>query len=195
MSTISTKEINSCYDSYYKDGLIDVFLGLALMFAGLFLWADKIWMGAIFVPAFTPAFQATRKRFLHSRLGNLNDEPQLQAPNQKVLLSVTLLLGLLMLVGTGTFFLFNFSGAFSEWMQSYFLLIFGGVCASMWVFAAVMLKLKHFYLNAVVTFTVFSATQLTALPFGAAFLILGGVVTLVGLFILIRFIQDHPIAD
>lgn len=195
MSTISARETNNPYASYYKDGLTDVFLGFALMFVGLFIWLDTVWMGAIFIPVFLPSFQAARKRFLAPRLGDLGAEPQVSAKNQKATLMLTLLLGLLMLAGVGTFFLFNVSEAFSTWMQSYFLLILGGVCASMWVMAAVMLKLKHFYLHAVVTFVAFSAVQLTVLPFGAAFLILGGGVALVGLLIVIRFMQQYPVMD
>jgi len=195
MSTICTNKINNHYDSYYKDGLIDIFLGLVLMFVGLFIWVDTVWMGAIFIPTFTPAFQAARRRFLHPRLGDMKVESQLPASNQKVLLTVTLLMGLLMLAGIGAFFLFNLSDIFSEWMQSTFLLILGSICASVWVFAAIMLKHKQYYLYAAVTFAAFSAVQLTTLPFEAAFLILGGVVSLVGLLIFVRFIQDHPVAD
>ena len=195
MSTISAKEINNPYNAYYRDGLIDVFVGGALIFIGLFIWVDLIWMGAIFIPVFLPSFRAARNRFLAPRLGDLSDEDLLPVQSQKVMFTVTLLLGLLMLAGVGTFFLFNASEAFSTWMQSYFLLILGGISAGMWLFAGVMLKLKHFYLHAGVTFAVFCAVQWTALPFEAAFLILGGVVALVGLLIVIHFMQDHPIVQ
>lgn len=193
MSSAITKEINKRYDLNFKDGLIDVFIGFILILIGLFIWVDKAWMGAIFIPSFTPAFQAARIRFLHPRLGNVSDEIQNHPPNQKVFLIITLLFGSLMLAGVGALFVFNLSGSISEWLRFYFLLLLGGVFAGVWVIAAVVLKFNHFYLYAVITFVSFSATQFTVIPFWVAFVILGGVVGFTGLFVLIRFIQDHPI--
>lgn len=196
MSTLITNNTDNRIFSHYDDGLMDLFIGFAIFFAGLFLWTEMVWMAAIFIPVFLPSFQAARKRFLEPRIGELPQSSQQQAQNQKILLSVTLLLGVLLLGGIGMFFAFGFmTGSFNDWLRQYFLLILGSVFASVWLFAAAMLKIKRFYLYAVFTFATLAAAQFTALPFWIVLAILGGLIVLSGIIILIRFIQQNPIID
>jgi hypothetical protein len=141
----------------------------------------------------TPSFQAARKRFLEPRIGELPQSSQQQAQNQKVVLWITLLLGVLFLAGIGMFFAYGvMSGPLNDWLRNYFLLVIGVVFASMWLFAAAMLKINRFYLYGAFTFVTLAAAQFTALPFWIALAILGGLIILVGTIILIRFMQQNP---
>ena len=119
-----------------------------------------------------------------------------QVQNQKVLLYATLLLGILLLGGIGVFFVFDLlSGPVSEWIRQYFLLAIGMIFASVWTFAGAMLRIQRFYLYAVFTLLALAAAQFTALPFWLALATLGGMVAFVGLLVLIRFLQQHPIKE
>jgi len=177
----------------YNDGLIDILIGFAIFFAGLFLWSEMVWMVAIFIPIFLPAFQTARKRFLHPRTGNPDHDSQVLAQAQKTLFSVTLLLGILLLTGIGLFFVFGeMSGPVNDWVRQYFLLVIGFIFSGTWVFAAVLLKINRFYLYAIFTLATLITAQITMLPFWLALSILGGLITLVGLLLLIRFVQQYP---
>jgi MFS family permease len=193
MSTLTSNNIENHISAYHKDGLTDLFVGFAIFFAGLFLWTEMVWMAAIFIPVLTPSFQAARKRFLEPRIGELPQSSQQQAQNQKVVLWITLLLGVLFLAGIGMFFAYGvMSGPLNDWLRNYFLLVIGVVFASVWLFAAAMLKINRFYLYGAFTFATLAAAQFTALPFWIALAILGGLIILLGTIILIRFMQQNP---
>ena len=179
-----------------NDGLMDLFIGFAIFFAGLFLWTEMVWMAGIFIPVFLPSFQSARRRFLEPRVGKLPKDSQQQTQNQKVLFSVTLLLGLLFLAGIALFFAYDaLSGPLNEWLRQYFLFVLGIIFGSVWFFAASMLKINRFYLYAVFTFTSLAIAQFTRMPFWIALAILGGLIILSGTIVLIRFMQQHPIKD
>lgn len=196
MSTLTSNRAGIPLASYHKDGLMDIFIGLGILFAGLFLWTGMVWMAAIFVPIFLPSFQAARKRFVERRIGDLGVDSQQQAQSQKMMFSIILLLGVLMLAGVGMFFTFGLlSGPVSEWLRQYFLLAIGLIFAGVWIFAGAMLKINRFYLYAFLTFAALAIAQFTALPFWLGLIILGGAVALVGLLVLIRFLQQHPLVE
>jgi len=179
-----------------EDGLLDVFVGFGIFLAGLFMWTEMVWMVAIFVPILFPGMQAARKRFLQSRIGNLDHDPQLQARAQKILFIVTFLLGVLLLAAVGMFLAFEeISGPVNDWVRQYFLLLLGCVLAGVWALAAALLKIGRFYLYGVFTLVTFGAAQITTLQFWMALSILGGLIVLVGLLLLIRFVQQHPTLD
>ncbi|MFC1996434.1 hypothetical protein ACFLXI_02355 [Chloroflexota bacterium] len=193
MSTLASNKSESQYVLYNKDGLLDIFIGLGIFFAGLFLWTEMVWMAGVFIPIFLPSFKAARKRFLLSRIGSLDQDQQQQGQAQKLIFSGALLLGVILLVGIGLFFAFGFmSGAVNEWLRQYFLLIIGIIFATVWVFAGVLLRINRYYLYAVFTIIAMFVAQFTAIPFWSTLAVLGGLITLVGLFILIRFLQQNP---
>ena len=144
MFTLTSNKNDNRVFSNHNDGLMDLFIGFAIFFAGLFLWTGMVWMAGIFIPVFLPSFQAARKRFLEPRIGELSHNSRQQAKNQKALLWVTLLLGGLFLAGIGMLFVFGeMSGPLNDWLRNYFLLVMGVIFASVWLFAAAMLKLKE----------------------------------------------------
>ena len=182
------------YDLYHKDGLLDIFIGLGILFSSLFIRTDIVWMGAIYIPILFPSWKSARKRFIHRRVGKSELNPQLHPQGLKIILYFTLLLGSLVLAGVGLFFGFGLiSGTVNAWLHSYFLIALGIVFASMWVFAAVVLKLSRFYIHAFFTFACLAASQFTFIPFWAALALSGSLTALVGLIVLIRFLQEHPI--
>ena len=194
MSTITSNKIDNRIASYHKDGLMDIFIGCAIFFAGLFLWTEMIWMAGIFIPVLLPSFQAARKRFLEPRIGKLPQNTKQQTQTQKVLLMTTLLLGLLFLAGIGMFYAYGeLSGPLNDWLRPNFLLVLGIIFSSVWLFAAAMLKINRFYLYAAFTFVALALAQYTPLPFWIALTILGGLLILSGIIILILFIQQHPL--
>jgi hypothetical protein len=196
MSTITSNKIDNRIASYHKDGLMDLFIGFGIFFAGFFLWAEMVWMAGIFIPVLLPSFQAARKRFLEPRIGKLPPSSEQQAQTQKVILLTTLLLGVLFLAGIGMFYAYGeLSGPLNDWLRPNFLLVLGITFAGVWLLAAVMLKIKRFYLYAAFTFSALALAQFMALSIWIALAILGGLIIVSGIVILIRFIQQHPLEE
>jgi hypothetical protein len=196
VSTLTTNKLNNRYVFYHKDGLMDLFIGLAIFFAGLFLWTEMVWMAGIFIPVFLPSLQTARKRFLQTRIGNLDRNPRQQAQTQNVLLYATLVLGGLLLALIGILFAFGFmSGLVNEWLRQYFLLMIGIIFTCMWIFAGAMLRIMRFYLYAAFTFGALSLAQLAVIPFWMSLTALGGLIGIVGLIVLIQFMIQHPVRN
>jgi hypothetical protein len=184
------------YFVYHQDGWQDLFIGLAILMAGAFIIGDLSWMPAIFIPVLLPAGQNARKRFLDRRL-DLQDLPIRQASDgQKAIYSTTIVLGLLVLAGVGAFFIFaQTSSQALTWMRQYFMLVLGTLFGSVWLYFAYLLRLPRFGLYGLLTFILLAGVQYTGLSFGLALIALGAAIALVGLFILIRFMQQHPVLN
>ena len=178
------------YSSFSEDGMVDIFIGLGIFFAGFFLWAEMVWMIAILIPAFLPSFQSIRKRFLESRVGNLVSNTNQYVINQKITLYVSLITGILVLIGFWVFFMFELA-SFPVIRQN-ILLVLGMIFAGLWIFAGEMLKIGRFLLYAAITLVVMVAAQFEIIPFWVTFVILGGVIAFAGLLVLIKFLKQYP---
>ncbi len=190
MSVQFSKESDKSISLYHKDGLLEIFIGLGVMFAGLFMLAEMVWLVAIFIPIFLPSFQAARKRFLQPGIGSLEHNSMPQAQTKKVFSSVTLLCVALLVAGIGMFFGFGvISGPVNDWLQQYFPLAIGVIFACAWIAAAAMLKSNRFYLYAAFTFATLGAAQFIPLPLWVTLTTLGGLISTVGLLTLIRFVR------
>jgi len=194
MSTLTSNNIKSRYILYHKDGLLDLFIGFAIFFAGLSLWTEMVWMAGIFIPVFLPSFQAARKRFLQSRISKPSYSLQQQAQTQKLFFFMALFSLGLLLAGIGMLFAFGLmSGPVNDWLRQYFLFAIGILFAGVWIFAGAMLKVNRFYLYAVFTFISLGIAQYTGFPLWIALTTLGGLICLVGLIVFVRFLQLQPV--
>lgn len=178
------------FSSFSEDGMVDIFIGLGIFFAGCFLWAEMVWMIAILIPAFLPSFQSIRKRFLEPRIGNLVSNINQYVINQKITLYVSLIMGILVLIGFWVFFTFEL-GSFPVIRQN-ILLVLGMIFAGLWIFAGTMLKILRFFLYAALTLVVMVAAQYEIIPFWVTFVILGWGIAIAGLLVLIKFLKQYP---
>lgn len=195
---LSTKkqQENSRYFSYPHDGWQDLFIGFGILLAGLFIKSEMVWMAAIFIPVFLPSWQKARNRFLDRRIGDTEFTPKQQAQSQKAVLTTMIMLGLLVFAGLAVFFIFTMtSSAVNAWMRQYFLIVLGAIFGGVWIYSAIFLKIKRFYLYGLLTFALLAASQFVNMEFWLALSILGAMITIFGTVILIRFIQDHPILE
>ena len=187
-------EMNAPLIAYQEDGLVDIFIGLGIFCAGLFIRTELAWMVAIFVPTFLPAFQAARKRYLKPRMNESDHGTQQQVQSQKNVLFITFMLGLLLFAGLAMFYGFGMlTGPVNDWIRHYFLLILGGVFASVWGLAAIIMKQRRYFLHALATLVPMVVAHYTNLPFWMALSLIGGLILLVGLGVFIHFLQTNPI--
>jgi len=195
MSGVS-QEFENKFLLYPKDGLVDIFIGVGIMVAGLFMWAEMPWIVGAFIPILLPPFKKSRAQFLYRRIGNLRDEYYGQTQQQKALGYITVLMGALVLVGIGIFFAFSkISGEVNEWLPSNFQLVLGGIFCNVWVVCGVILKRHRFHVYGLLTFTLLASNQLTLFPFWIALVALGGIIALAGLVILLKIHHNYPIVN
>jgi hypothetical protein len=196
MLSTQSEKMDPRYFVYHRDGWQDLFIGLGILMAGAFVFGDLAWMPAIFIPVLLPTWQAARKRFLDRRLNPEEIPPQDAARGKQAIFYTTILLGLLVLAGLGAFFLFaRTSNQGMTWMRQYFMLLLGGLFGGTWLYFAFTLRLPRFGFYGLLTFGILTAVQFTGLHFGLALITLGAAILLTGLFVLVRFMQEHPVLE
>ncbi len=181
------------YLEYHQDGVLDILIGLCVIGFGLNMLADSSalsilsWMPIIFyvplknritVPRFGFArFDSDRSRSVRASMG---------------ILSCVLMLGLLMGV-----YLFTVGdkmpSAFDVFLQKYHMLVLGGLAALALVGAAAVAGLKRLYVYAALTLTIIIAGIEFGIRSPYYVIAIGSIMLLTGLWLLIRFLQNHPV--
>ena len=64
----SKKDNGSLSGIFYKDGLLDLFIGIGLALAGAWMFTERVWMMGVYPAIMLPVWQETRKKTL-ARLG------------------------------------------------------------------------------------------------------------------------------
>ena len=193
MSLTKAKKLDDQYFPNNQDGLPDIFVGLGVFFAGIFLKTELFWMAAIFIPTLMPSFQAARKRFLSSRTDKLDQNHTQTAKANNLKFAVTILLGLIFLTGSILFLSFSFlSNPVIIFLREYFLLMIGLIFSSIWILASMLLKIWRFTIYAGFTLFFMYLAQISIMPFWLSLVAQGVLIGLVGMWTLIMFIQRHP---
>jgi hypothetical protein len=176
------------YMSFLEDGVWDIFLGLFMLGWGLAILTDAAYLvGASFVGLYFIAW-GVKKRLTYPRIGYV----KFSAGSRRrittrflILGTAVLLLGLLAAVLWGT-------GTRPQWLADYFPLIFNGMLAAVVCFVAYWARVNRFYLYAALIFlgAVFHLWLGIEWEFG--FIGAGGIILLIGLGFLIRFLRKYP---
>ena len=181
------------YLEYHQDGVLDILIGLCVIGFGLNMLTDSSalsllsWMPIIFyvplknritVPRFGFArFDSDRSRSVRVSMG---------------ILSGVLMLGLL--IGVYVFTVGDkMPPAFDVFLQKYHMLVLGGLASLAFVGVAAVTGLKRLY--------AYAALMLTLIIVGIEFgirtpyyvIAIGSIMLLTGLWLLIRFLQNHPV--
>ena len=182
------------YRAYWSDGIVDIYLGLSLLFIGaMWTWVNELAGLAGVLPAiFVAPVLAGRKRFVEARLGHVRWRPSRRVwerRNQLVLLAAGV--GLFVL-GVGVYLVVAANGTGG-------LRIAPGILA--WLLATLALGLaflldarRMLLYAAVLAVSGAVVVSLQAKP-GWPMLACGVVATIVGLVMLRRFIERYPVID
>jgi hypothetical protein len=179
------------YRAYWSDGIVDIYLGLSLLFIGaMWTWVNDLSGLAGVLPAiFVAPVLAARKRFVEARLGHVEWRPARRGWERRTR-TLLLLAGLaLFVLGFGAYLVA--AGGLTG------LRIAPGILA--WLLAglalglAVVLDARRFVVYA----AVLAASGLVVVALEAApgwpMLACGAVATVVGLVMLRRFVELHPV--
>ncbi|MDD4875758.1 MAG: hypothetical protein PHQ86_01295 [Dehalococcoidales bacterium] len=200
MANISNlKEIEKkVFSSYFHDGMLDLYGGLMLLGFGLSILTNKIYLLIICITlAMVPLL--IRKHIVLPRLGLVKFSAERQAKTKKSKL-IALITGVFILFLV-TFFMALFSvNILPAWvealMNDYLLAFLGVMIASIVAIAAFIVKVRRFYIYAVVIFIVFClASILSPLDMeGIIIVSAGGIILLSGTIIFIRFLHHNPLS-
>ena len=183
---------------YFQHGLWDIVIGVALVGWGLiiqygFLTLTGVlsWLGVILVLFFVT--WRLQRWLTPSRAGYIKYTGTLRYERIAITLSVVLGLGMI------TVFIYYvitlpeayFSG-WKVWFREYALFTLGILIALRHITIAYWWKVARWYVNAVLIFAAFATYHWLENPLG--FWISGIIMLLVGILLLVRFLQKYPVA-
>lgn len=169
------------------DGLLDLFIGVYVLFAAVSIWSGLFWMAGILIPVLIPVYQAASNRF-RNKQGITSRKSSVNNINTKKPLTISIYLGFVFLLGV--VLLGIFSGLIpidSSWFRNNILLILGTVFGATWIVLGILHRIPRYYLNGLVTLLIFIALKWTNLPFWSALIILGSWISLVGFIAFIKY--------
>jgi hypothetical protein len=183
------------YTRFHQDGLLDILAGLMLFGYGLGMVTGITTFTAIsWLPIML--YQPLKNAITVPRIGMVKFQDK---ETQKRKLSFSLLLGVFLLLGLMIFYLFgrdNLPQSLDAFLRTNIFLIFGIMMAMMFVGLGYFMTLSRMNLYAGWIILAFAVGQFFLMPNEEiVVLIAGGVIFLVGLFYLIRFLGQNPKVD
>jgi len=181
------------YLSYFDDGILDIVAGLPVLSFGLGMLFDAT---LLFIFTWLPIilFWPLKQAITLPRMGyvKFNPERRRKISKNMVLLfiagTLSLLLGIVAFLG--------FEGqAFDlrEFMMEYGLLVFGAVMAGAFVLISILFEIRRFMGYAALVFGGWLVPYLFAIEEGLSVAMAGGLISLIGLGILVRFLVNTPV--
>jgi hypothetical protein len=174
------------YISFFQDGLWDMLLGVFLVGWGLMVMYDFVAvMGGIWL-AFYFVVLGLKRWLTYPRMGYIKIAEARRQQIRMVILGVVVLL-----LGLAVFFIFAVNSR-PAWFSEYFMFLFGVMMTLVIAALGYWWKVARWYLYAVIVLISFSLHQWLETPLNLAFIVPGGIIALLGLALLVRFLRRYP---
>jgi len=178
----------------FEHGLWDVAIGLLLLCFGASIATGYAWLTPIWIPVALPLIQSAGTRLVIPRIGRATFGSRRQRSKTRVLFLLTALsiagLGMLLLTAWST------HATAPPWvglLRSHFLIVLGAIWGGALAIAAWAVDLPRLYAYGTLLFGALLASDLTAAyNLGHALVAVGGIVTLAGVGLFVRFVRRYP---
>jgi hypothetical protein len=183
------------YLLYYEDGLLDLFVGLVLVFFGLQMRFELGTMSGMWI--LWPLVWMAKRLITYPRIGMVKFRSGAKAREGLVLLIVVGVVFLVFVAGLVLFL--GVSGGLGvraevlAFLRRYSGLVFGGAIVVVLVSIAAALGVKRFYAYAGLALPVFGFGWLAGAALEVPMMATGALVALAGLTVLVRFLRAYPL--
>jgi hypothetical protein len=193
MENIDLKSVErKAYMSYHQDGLWDIFLGMVLLSWGVSMGSAVSALEGVWIIVLFPLFLGAKRWVTFPRLGYAQFPRVRKAiTSMIVLFIITFMLGaliILLLVSGG-------ASGLGEWLRNYVKIVFGTIVAGVLCVLAAIHLINRLYFYAVLVLLAFAGAHWYEFHLKYSFLAVGGVITLLGLVMLIQFLRNYPRAS
>ena len=191
---INLKEIEKkAYLSYYQDGLLDIFLGIAIISFGIGMATDQSYIGSIMPAILFPLWVTIKKSITIPRIGNVNFSPERKLRIKKETAFFAIFFTVTVIAGAGIFFAHGHMPVWLEaFLKKFIMLPLGIIGAAGLSFLAYWKQMNHFYFLALLTLIFIIVGPILTIRHPVYFISLGVVIFLIGLIMLIKFMGQNP---
>jgi len=178
------------FQSSWDDGLLDLFAALGVLSIGAF-WLFEVHVGAAIVPALlVPLWAPFRQKFIEPRMGYVEFSDARESRSRRMLWQVFAVGVAMFVLGVGVFFLVRNTDmpVNISWIAALpaFLL------ALMGVFATLLISTPRFLVNPAVLVAAGLIGAINGWRPGPILTLAGGVMTVIAIYLVLRFLQVHP---
>ncbi len=190
---IDLKEIEKkAYTSYHQDGLIDIMVGLFILFAVIYSLAGIFWLAGAMIAVLLPIYIAAKQKFTIPRIGYV----KFRGKGRSAVFILTFAMMGFMILGI-LFMLLITNPSTREgllnFIENYYNLLIGSMAGGLTLLMAFSTSIKRFYLYAATIFGVFLIGHFITLNLLYSVTIIGLTFLIVGIYIFIQFIHQYPI--
>jgi hypothetical protein len=180
------------FQTYWDDGLLDLFAAAGVLLIGLAWWRGLPVLGAIVPALMAPLWGPLRERVVEPRLGMVEFSEARERSNRHWLYGI-LLSGVLVLILTLAVY-FRQDGAVSLSVSRVIAALPAALLAFLATLVAVMLSCARFFVHALVLLIASIVGLILQWEPGSILLLAGGVMMLTALFTFLRFLGEYPVS-
>ncbi|UCD37078.1 MAG: hypothetical protein JSW54_09605 [Fidelibacterota bacterium] len=192
------------YLSYHQDGLLDIGLGLFILAWGIGMATGMAWMAGILAATGISIYAGAKKAITVPRAGLVQFSPERVRKEKKEksffvgFFTVSAALGIMMFMLVTSIIRGEFggsSGLLARGLEAFIMAPMGLIGAAGLVALGYWKEIRRYYGYAILLMLAVALGPLMDIPHPVYVSTAGSVITLAGLFILMRFLKTYPPAD
>ena len=179
----------------FEHGLWDLAIGLLLLSFGAGILMEFYWLSAIVVPVGLPTMRDVARRAIVPRIGHAT----FRGRRKRSLVHVQLVLAGLAVMGLAMFLFTAFATRdaapqWMSWVRAHFVIVIGLIWGGALAVAGWAVDLPRLYAYGILLFAALVAVDLstTGYHLGHALIGVGGLIAIVGIILLARFVRRYP---
>lgn len=180
------------YIAYYRDGILDLLVGFALLGMSLFIMIGNASMGALLPVVAILLHPGLKKTVTRPRLGYVKFAPHREERLRANMRQLTTLFTVTTLAGVVVAWAYAGESSWQMWVRNLGAIPVGIVIAAAAVALGTLYGVKRGVVYALVIIAVFTLGHLLYVHLSVQLMILGGMMTTVGAVLLVRFVKRYP---
>jgi len=180
------------YMAYYRDGILDLLIGFALLGMSLFIMIGDASMGALLPVVAILMHPGLKKYVTQPRLGYVKFAPHREAQLKENKWQLTILFAVTAIVGVAVSMAYSGDSDWQMWIRSLGAIPVGVVLAAAAAASGILYGVRRGLIYALVILVVFILGHTLSVHISFQLLVLGALFAMIGATLLWRFVNRYP---
>ncbi len=180
------------YMAFHKDGLWDLCIGLTFICFVMGAYYDIAMLTPIIASMAIIIVPSLRKSIVVPRMGYVKFSAERQAREKHNKNSLMILFTFTTFLGAFVFLIYTMDMPYLDWVKDLGIIPFGFVLAMVSAVVGHLYDMKRYLIYAAIIMAAFIIEHLLGYRLFFSFSLIGGILTIVGLIMLVRFLANNP---